>query len=80
MWVALQAHGVSDHLVWTMQNLYSGQLGRKQGDTVDSRVFPITAGVRQGRVLSKSHFLVTENLLVGKEYPHIQVLPSKFPT
>ena len=51
-WVALQAHGVSDHLVWTMQNFYTGQLGQIQGDIGDSYVFPITAGVRQGCVLS----------------------------
>ena len=56
LWVALQAHGVSDHLVWTMQNLYTGQLGQIQGDTGDSRVFPITAGVRQGCVLSPRLF------------------------
>ena len=40
--VALQARGVSDHLVWAMQNLYTGQL--IQGDIGDSRVFAITAG------------------------------------
>ena len=56
LWVALQAHGVSDHLVWTMQNLYTGQLGQIQGDTGDTRVFPITAGVRQGCVLSPRLF------------------------
>ena len=56
LWVALQVHGISDHLVWTMQNLYTGQLGRIQGDTGDSRVFPITAGVRQGCVLSPRLF------------------------
>ena len=56
LWVALQAHGVSDHLVWTKQNVYTGQLGQIQGDTGDSRVFPITAGVRQGCVLSPRLF------------------------
>ncbi len=56
LWVALRAHGISDHLVWTMQNLYTGQLGQIQGDAGDSRVFPITAGVRQGCVLSPRLF------------------------
>ena len=55
LWVALQAHGVSDRLVWTMQNLCTGQLGQIQGDT-GARVFPITAGVRQGCVLSPRLF------------------------
>ena len=50
LWVALRAHDISDHLVWTMQNLYTGQLGQIQGDAGDRRVFPITAGVRQGCV------------------------------
>ena len=58
LWVALQAHGISDHLVWTMQNLYTGrQLGQIQGDTGDARVFPMTAGVRQGCVLSPRLFI-----------------------
>ena len=39
-----------------MQNLYTGQLGQIQGDAGDSRVFPITAGVRQGCVLSPRLF------------------------
>ena len=59
LWVALEAHGVSDHLVWTMQNLYTGQLGQTQGDTGDSCVFPITAGVRQGCVLNPKLFTAT---------------------
>ena len=59
LWVALQAHGVSDHLVWTMQNLYMGQLGQIQGDIGDGRVFAITAGVRQGCVLSPRLFTAT---------------------
>ena len=56
LWVALRAHGVSDHLVWTMRNLYTGQLGQIQGDTGDARVFPITAGVGQGCVLNPRLF------------------------
>ena len=39
-----------------MQNLYTGQVGQIHGDTGDSRVFPITAGVRQGCVLSPRLF------------------------
>ena len=42
-----------------MQNLYAGQLGQKQGDIGDSRVFAITAGVRQGCVLSPRLFTAT---------------------
>ena len=61
LWVALQAHGVSDHLVWTMPNLYTGQMGQIQGDTGDTRVFPITAGVRQGCVLSPRLFTAILN-------------------
>ena len=56
LWVALRAHDISDHLVWTMQNLYTGQLGQIQGDAGDRHVFPITAGVRQGCVLSPRLF------------------------
>ena len=49
---------------WTMRNLllqflvphYTGQVGQIQGDIGDSRVFPITAGVRQGCVLSPRLF------------------------
>ena len=28
LWVALRLQGISDHLVWTMQNLYTGQLSQ----------------------------------------------------
>ena len=56
LWVALRLQGISDHLVWTMQNLYTGQLGQIQGDAGDNRVFPIRAGVRQGCVLSPRLF------------------------
>ena len=49
--VALQAHDATDHLVWTMQNLNTGQPGQIQGDAGDNCLFRITAGVRQGCVL-----------------------------
>ena len=47
--VALQAHDATDHLVWTMQNLNTGQPGKYKVTLVIH--FRITAGVRQGCVL-----------------------------
>ena len=44
-----------------MPNLYTGQMGQIQGDTGDTRVFPITAGVRQGCVLSPRLFTAILN-------------------
>ena len=56
LWQALEAHGVSKHLVWLLQALYHGQEGQVLGDGCTSYVFSILAGVRQGCVLSPRLF------------------------
>ena len=56
LWQALQHHGVSDHMIWLIQRLYRNQHGVVIGEDVDSRQFPILAGVRQGCVLSARLF------------------------
>jgi len=56
LWKALLEHGVSQHLVWLMQNLYYRQSGQVKGKDSNSRTFDILAGVRQGCVLSPRLF------------------------
>ena len=56
LWQALRQQGVSDHLIWVMQLLYENQEGQVLGDWSRSRPFPISAGVRQGCVLSPHLF------------------------
>ena len=56
LWLALRDHGVSDHLIWILQLIYSNQLGEVQGEHSNSSPFPIHAGVRQGCVLSPRLF------------------------
>ena len=52
LWLPLHDHGISEHLVWILQLIYSNQSGEVQGEHSNSDLFPIHAGVRQGRVLS----------------------------
>ena len=56
LWLALRDHGVSDHLIWILQWIYSNQLGEVQGEHSNSNPFPIHAGVRQGCVLRPGLF------------------------
>ena len=52
----LRLHGVSAHLVWLLQVVYSNQTGQITGHSDVSREFCIKAGVRQGCVLSPRLF------------------------
>ena len=56
LWLALRDHGVSDHLIWILQLIYSNQWKEVQGEHSNSSPFPIHAGVRQGCVLSPRLF------------------------
>ena len=56
LWQWLLEHGVSAHLVWILQLLYSEQTGEVKGTWGNSTIFPIKAGVRQGCVLSPRLF------------------------
>ena len=52
LWRALSQRGLSNHMIWILQNLYRNQKGQVFADDVCSRSFPIRGGVRQGCVLS----------------------------
>ena len=54
--LSLRDHGISQHLVWAVQCLYSSQEGRVVGNSGRSCGFAINAGVRQGCVLSPNVF------------------------
>ena len=56
LWLALRDHGVSDHLIWILQLIYSTQLGEMEGEHSNSNASPIHAGVRQTCVLSPRLF------------------------
>ena len=56
LWRGLRLHGVSAHLVWLLQVVYSNQTGQITGHSDVSREFCIKAGVRQGCVLSPRLF------------------------
>ena len=53
LWLALHDHGISEHLVWILQLIYSNQSGEVQGEHSNSDLFP---GVRRGCVLSPRLF------------------------
>ena len=55
-WRALRAHGVSEHMVWIIRQLYADQVGVIASESTCSNEFPISAGVRQGCVLSAKLF------------------------
>ena len=48
--------GVSAHLIWLLQLMYSNQTGQIRGQSDVSHEFCIKAGVRQGCVLSRRFF------------------------
>ena len=56
LWIALETHGVSQHLIWILQLLYDNQRGQVFTDSGESREFDIRRGVRQGCVLSPRLF------------------------
>ena len=56
LWRGVRLHGVSAHLVWLLQVVYSNQTGQVTGHSDVSREFCIKAGVRQGCVLSPRLF------------------------
>ena len=56
LWKSLLEQGISEHMVWTISQLYSGQFGEVIGSSGRSRKFNITGGVRQGCVLSPRLF------------------------
>ena len=56
LWQALRDHGVSDHMVWLIRQLYADQVGVIAGESTYSDEFPISAGVRQGCALSAKLF------------------------
>ena len=42
LWLALHDHGISEHLVWILQLIYSNQSGEVQGEHSNSDLFPST--------------------------------------
>ena len=62
-WLALGAalhdQGVSEHRIWLLQHIYDQQIGKVVGEWGRSRNFTITAGVKQGCVLSPRLFSAT---------------------
>ena len=58
LWAALCDHGISPHMIWIIQRLYSEQVGQVTTPTELWKEFPIRAGVRRGCVLSPRLFCV----------------------
>ena len=56
LWRALSQQGLSNHMIWMLQNLYRNQEGHVSANDVCGRSFPIRGGVRQGCVLSPRLF------------------------
>ena len=56
LWTALRDRGISPHMIWIIQRLYSEQVGQVTTPTESSKEFPIRAGVRQNCVLSPRLF------------------------
>ena len=59
LWAALHDQGVSEHCIWLLQHIYDQQIGEVVGEWGRSRNFAITAGVKQGCVLSPRLFSAT---------------------
>ena len=51
--------GVSEHCIWLLQHIYDQQIGEVVGEWGRSRSFAMTAGVKQGCVLSPRLFSAT---------------------
>ena len=59
LWAALHDQGVSEHCIWLLQHIYDQQVRKVVGEWGRSRNFTITAGVKQGCVLSPRLFSAT---------------------
>ena len=59
LWAALHDQGVSEDCIWFLQHSYNQQIGKVVGKWRKSRSFTITAGVKQGCVLSPKLFSPT---------------------
>ena len=66
LWEALRGHGLSEHIVWTLQCLYHSQSGEVKGQSARSVSFDILAGVRQGCVLSPRLFCSVLELAMSR--------------
>ena len=64
-WEALSEHGVSDHMLWVLQCIYDGQMGRIEDNNTDGDPFCIKGGVRQGCVLSPRLFSCVLEVALG---------------
>ena len=64
LWRALSQQGISDLIIWLLQNLYKDQTGQIAG-TNESRLFHIKQGVRQGCVLSPRLFFAVLEMAMG---------------
>ena len=65
LWRALSQQGISDHMIWTLQNLYKNQTGQIAGTNESSRLFDIKRGVRQGCVVSPRLFCAVLEMAMG---------------
>ena len=62
---SLSEHGVSDHMLWVLQCIYDGQMGRIEDNNTDGDPFCIKGGVRQGCVLSPQLFSCVLEVALG---------------
>ena len=65
LWEALSEHGVSDHMLWVLQCIHYGQIGRVGDNNADGGPFCIRGGVRQRCVLSPRLFLCVLEVALG---------------
>ena len=65
VWEALSEHGVSDHMLWVLQSIYYGQMGRIEHNNTDGDPFCIREGVQQGCVLSPWLFSCVLEVALG---------------
>ena len=56
LWTAFRDRGISPHMIWIIQRLYSEHVGQVTTPTESSKEFRIRAGVRQACVLSPRLF------------------------
>ena len=69
LWTTSEQQGDSQHLTWTLQNLCRQQFGEVKGEAGRSRKFPITAGLRQGCVLSPRLFNAVLQEAMCQKFP-----------
>ena len=75
LWRALEAHGVSNHMIWLIQNVYCNQTGGVVCDSSLSHEFGIRAGIRQGRALNARLFSSALAWGAHQEHPGHGTLP-----